>query len=685
MRLPFSKRTIWKTLGPIGLAAFLSVVSAASAEATAGGDTSETPSNVVSYSEEFYAAFKPSNARDMIERTPGFALQAAQDVRGYSGAGGNVLIDGARPASKSVPLDQQLQRIPSKLVARIEVIRGAVPGIDMQGQSVLANIVRKPGATTTGSAQVMGKYYGNGFLGDVQRADVSRRTADWGVDGQVVRRHDLATDSGDGDLTRVRSTGVDAGGLRSRVLNDVVQANGAVEHRGGYGNLRVNFAAERKDIDRNDRASMTSATGSSFAETTALVQRVSFVESGAEFEHPLGESRSIKLIALQRLKDDRSRARASTLTTNQASTGNNRSRESILRGLLRQERAEGVTLEGGLEAAYNTLDARSTLTANGLAVILPSATVQVEERRAEAFATVTAALMPRVTLESGLRVERSTISQSGGSVREKTLTFPKPRLIVAWNLGSFQTRLRAERVVGQLDFNDFAATSELDLGTSNAGNADIEPERSWLTEVAVERRFWKGGAVVVSYSRAQVERVVDLIPIASVFDAPGNIGSGTRNEIKAGLTLPLERLGVDNAQLRFNGTWRTSSVSDPVVGKSRRISAERPFEGELFLTKSFPQFRSTAALEGTFGFRETTYRINEIRSLYEAPSWKLYWDWSPRPDVSIRIQTENFSDRLRARDRTTFVGSRASGIVGLQEHRSAYLSRIFMLRARMTF
>ena len=95
MRLPFSKRTICKTFGPIGLAVFLSVVSAASAEATAGGDTSETPSNVVSYSEEFYAAFKPSNARDMIERTPGFALQAAQDVRGYSGAGGNVLIDGA--------------------------------------------------------------------------------------------------------------------------------------------------------------------------------------------------------------------------------------------------------------------------------------------------------------------------------------------------------------------------------------------------------------------------------------------------------------------------------------------------------------------------------------------------------------------------------------------------------------
>ena len=685
MRLSFNKREMWSTLRLMGLAVFLSAGSAVGAEPTAGGDVSETPSNVVAYSEEFYADFKPSNARDMIERTPGFALQASQEVRGYSGAGGNVLIDGARPASKSVPIDQQLQRIPSKLVARIEVIRGAVPGIDMQGQSVIANIVRKPGATTTGSAQVMGKYYANGFLGNVQRADISRRTADWGVDGQVVRRHDLATDSGDGDLIRVRPTGVEAGGLRSRVLNDIVQANGTVEHRGGYGNLRLNFAAERKDIDRNDLASMASVNGSVFTETTGLVQRVSFVESGAEFEHPLTDSHTIKLVALQRLKDDRSRARASTLSTNQASTGNNRSREAILRGLLRQEHANGLTVEGGLEAAYNTLDARSTLTANGLAVILPSATVKVDERRAEAFTTVTAALMPRVTLESGLRVERSTISQSGGSVREKTLTFPKPRLIVAWNLGSFQTRLRVERVVGQLDFNDFAATSELDLGTSNAGNADIEPERSWLTEFAMERRFWKGGAVVVSYSRAQVERVVDLIPIAAVFDAPGNIGSGTRNEIKAGLTLPLNRLGVDNAQLRFNGTWRSSAVADPVVSNLRRISAERPFEGELFLTKSFPQFRSTAAIEGTFGFRETTYRINEVRSLYEAPSWKIYWDWSPRPDFSVRIQTENFSDRLRARDRTTFLVSRASGTVGLQEHRSAYLSRIFMLRVRATF
>ena len=79
----------------------------------------------------------------MVNALPGFALDAGDGVRGFGGAAGNVLIDGERPATKNDTLDEVLQRIPASSVARIDVIRGGAPGIDMQGKTVIANVIRR--------------------------------------------------------------------------------------------------------------------------------------------------------------------------------------------------------------------------------------------------------------------------------------------------------------------------------------------------------------------------------------------------------------------------------------------------------------------------------------------------------------------------------------------------------------
>src|SRR5690606_402520 len=83
---------------------------------------------------EYFRDAAPANAGDMLERVPGFTLiEADADVRGYSGAAGNVLVDGARPTSKREETSEQLQRIPASAVERIELIRAGAPGIDMGG------------------------------------------------------------------------------------------------------------------------------------------------------------------------------------------------------------------------------------------------------------------------------------------------------------------------------------------------------------------------------------------------------------------------------------------------------------------------------------------------------------------------------------------------------------------------
>ena len=131
---------------PFSLASILAVVLAAPAyaqETTQPAAESVAQQGVISYTPADFAAARPNTALDMISRLPGFSFDGGDSVRGFAGAAGNVLIDGQRPTIKTDSLGDTLNRITIDQVERIDVIRGSVPGIDMQGQTVVANVIRK--------------------------------------------------------------------------------------------------------------------------------------------------------------------------------------------------------------------------------------------------------------------------------------------------------------------------------------------------------------------------------------------------------------------------------------------------------------------------------------------------------------------------------------------------------------
>ena len=98
---------------------------------------------VLSYDAAFFAEARPNTAYDMIGRLPGFSFTDVGSARGFAGTAGNVLINGERPTSKTDSLQSVLTRIPAGNVERIDLIRGGAPGIDMQGQTVVANVILK--------------------------------------------------------------------------------------------------------------------------------------------------------------------------------------------------------------------------------------------------------------------------------------------------------------------------------------------------------------------------------------------------------------------------------------------------------------------------------------------------------------------------------------------------------------
>ena len=76
--------------------------------------------HIVTYPAAFYAPSQPTTALDMIQVTPGFVFDAGAGARGFVGAAGNVLVDGARPASKDDTLDDpDLLPPPEEVAAEI--------------------------------------------------------------------------------------------------------------------------------------------------------------------------------------------------------------------------------------------------------------------------------------------------------------------------------------------------------------------------------------------------------------------------------------------------------------------------------------------------------------------------------------------------------------------------------------
>ena len=122
----------------------------------------------------FFSDANPQNALDLLERVPGFTLVEGSEVRGFGDAAGNVLVNGVRPPSKDVSLVEYLERIPAASVVRIDLLDGAVVGLDAGGSLLVANIVLAASDSSSGTLRINGEGVGDGRVGGSATATSSR-------------------------------------------------------------------------------------------------------------------------------------------------------------------------------------------------------------------------------------------------------------------------------------------------------------------------------------------------------------------------------------------------------------------------------------------------------------------------------------------------------------------------------
>jgi outer membrane receptor protein involved in Fe transport len=574
-----------------------------------------------------------------------------------------------------------LTRIPLAQVERIDLIRGGAPGIDMQGKTVVANVIRKTGEGLSGIVQ-LDAYWPSGGIpidpgihlegtwregGRVLSASFSVGTGHQDVQGSG--RHDIFGPTGQ-LLDFSRGVG------RSPVT--AYRATAAYETPMFGGKFWVNFALHSAPLE-NLNVDNFHVAGRKVEHDH---HNQTDLELGQHYERDLASGLGLEILGLEHVDTAISTSVFDTVNNHQDFRLPSHGGELIGRSILHWQPSSALNVDAGGEFAYTWLRAATRFSDNGVPIHVPAADVFIQEKRGEAFTVATWRPLTSLAVEAGVRIEQSTISSSGDVVLSKPLTFLKPRLLTTWSPDAAdQVRVRVEREVGQLDFSNFVANAALNGVGVVAGNPNLSPQRDWAFEAAYDRHFWDSGVVSLTVRHLFLQGVVDRVPVfapSGVFDEPGNIGSAAEDDLVASFNLPLDRLGLENAVLRGLGTWRFSQVTDPTTKMRRAISGQHPLDAELHFSDDIPRWNITWGVDGIFGYRERFFRFNEIDTNRTGDFTTVFVEYKPLPDLFLKYSLDTESHTFES-TRQVFGGPRSTNplqLVDFQDHKFGLVSYV---------
>ncbi|HXV01266.1 MAG TPA: TonB-dependent receptor, partial [Caulobacteraceae bacterium] len=484
----------------------------------------------------------------------------------------------------------------------------------------------------------------------------------------------------------------------SRAYEINYKATGSVETPVAGGTLKINASLLIDPYRSVVRDSLIPQPGEDFE---PYFQRADTAEFGIRYARPLGARASVETYVLQQLgrqvviDNFMSDPVTAAITGDDVSdlfTLHKKTSESIVRTTVKYAAAKNLSLEAGAEGDYNWLQSRTSFIENGGPVALPAANVTVAEARGEAFLTAVWRPRSNITVEGGLKGEASHIASSGQVVSARSLYFAKPRLLVGWSPdGADQLRVRVEREVGQLNFDDFTAVSAgINTGTVHAGNPALDPEQDWVFEAAWDRRFWGGGDATVTLRHYKYSQIEDRIGVVDpttgiVFDAPGNIGAGTKDEAAFTLTLPTDKIGLAHGQLTGQAIFRRSRVIDPTTGAPRAISGLHGSDWEAHYSQGIPRLKATWGFDVIGQWGQTFYRFDEVDTAKLKTYVQVFAEYKPKPDLTFKIEVLNVTARHFENVRQIFDGPRSPETLAFIDQRNLGVGRFVRISMVKSF
>ena len=667
------------------------------AQAPAGGSVAaQAPrsSRTTVYDSGYFAQFAPRTALDIVQHVPGFQLdlgvtQGATgnvDVRGFAGTAGNVVLNGARPSTKSETLDVTLQRIPAQRVVRVELGSGDLYGSDYAGKSQVLNVVLSNAGGYDANVTLSGTRRYTGYIQPNASANVVftkgpsslNLSAGTGRNKQYEEGTDTLIDTSSGDLVEFRR--------KHNVYankNPFLAAAYGLEHGANDAyHLNIRWQPSRFDLFQKN---IVSPTGDPQHEDNLFQHyRDPVIELGGDVTRPLAGG-AIKFVGLttrrKRHDFDSYVGRDGLIDEGGQVVGgfeqliDAKRNETIGRISWTRSNLFGMSFEVGAEAAYNTLDDHTTLDAideNGdkVPIDLPIADATVKEKRGEVYLNLGKQISPALRVDGGVNYEFSNLKVRGDATADRTLKFLKPNITFDWKPGGgWHSQLSIRRTVAQLDFYDFISFGELSTNRVNGGNANLEPQRTWEFHGTLDHPLLGDGLFKLDFGYDLVSKLQDRVLICdeddNCFDAPGNLGTGKRLFANVTFDAPLGMLW-KGLRAKLTGNFQRTRVEDPINGKQRNWSGFFPnWQWDLTVRRDAGAF--------SYGFevfdnqKFTFFRTDEFDTNFNgAPGWNAFVEYRPSSKTSLALDVQHVFGK---RNRLLFFPNRAEPGTIINEYR----------------
>ena len=674
--------------------------------------------STVVYPASYFAEFFPVSANDMLNRIPGIglALRGGRGGRGLGSGEGEILINGQRITGKNNEGRDQLNRISADQVEYIEIIRGTSEELDIRGGGQIVNVVLvdTPSRSST-SVELRTDRKQDGTLDPGGQVSLSGQSGDlyylFSLEADPQYRHSEAREfsyDGDGNLieTREESSTRDqtefaaSMNLGYSFERSVVQFNALIEDR--ISNPQDRFRLI-KDIPDNESTIQTEVSDS---------DRTNW-EIGGDYEYEFLNGDKYRFLFIVNDREfgyDRTRFNLNNNMeeANLFLAGTGRDRERIFRTSYTRDLDIAQGIELGVEGAQTIrdstlrmgLDIPGTPSAdfgNLVPVSIDNSYSTVEEIRYEPFAVHNWQINDRMSLESSVIYETSTIEQSGDVSRERDFDFIKPKIDYRYDITPYlQLRAGIEKDVDQLSFSDFSAStdnSDEDKNTQ-AGNPEIVQEQSWRYELNLEFRLPNDAGVVNSqFWYRDVEDHIDKVDVSPSSDnlqsARGNIGDGHRYGLNLDISTKLDRLRIPNALLTTGIRLRDSEFTDPFLGIKRR----QRNNGRWSLNMGFRHDITSQQLTYGINYGNNSngstgrkgYDIDDIEEQINSPFLSAYVEKVAFGNITFRFESRNMTENEYCRKRTRYQGRTVDGIIREIEDYCNGNGMELALRVRTTF
>lgn len=623
------------------------------------------------YLATFFDQYTPQNAMDMILRLPGFRFEQGSNARGFGGTAGNVLVDGARPVSKSGGLQSALRRIPAAQVDRIEIIRGGISASEAAGHAIVANIIRKK-TTARGTWELFLRRAPDGSVRPAGKVSLTSNLSGWDTNLTVrsgispsVRYAVIAERDANEQLLRT-----DDEIFSNQNKWFIVSGEGARSVAGGKLTLNSRFETSAYNAD-------TTRLGfeERFPDDSAHNNQLNLdekdkgydAEVGIDWAKTYGNGWKWHATGLAIASDYtyESNSLFSDFDANSQSEDifiqATDQTEFILRSTYGKTGGTKLKPEFGVEVANNKVGTDTSFTVGGDTVSLDAASVTVEELRGEAFASLIYQASPKLTLNTGLTGEISRIKVTGDATASQTLKFIKPTLTATYRFSpSLQLAIEAERIVGQLSFNDFSASSEVQDNRQNAGNPNLRPQTKRVLSATIDWKFSKRGTVNVKVFHEWRRDELEHIILPSGSQGTGNAGNARAWGFDAKATLPLDRL-LKGGLLEALYIYRRSSFKDPIIdGNIRALNWYAPKFLKIDFRHDIPKAKVSWGLSYQSSFTDTGFLVNEIQTFEGNNRYEAFIETTRFFGMKMIFRVLNFNTGKFTRSRFIFEEDRGS-------------------------